>query len=121
MNNPFNIRFNPANNWVGQTGSKNGFCTFESPVYGVRAMIKLYNNYLKQGKNNIDSFITKFAPPVENDTVNYIEFVSTKTGLHPSHATLTEKDCFPVLQAMAKMESNFSLNLALFNFAKDVK
>lgn len=45
-NNPGNIKYNPANNWDGQTGQDaNGFAVFSDPTYGLRAMFLTLQSY----------------------------------------------------------------------------
>lgn len=44
-NNPFNIRYNPENNWKGQIEPKNGFCQFSDIRYGFRAAYIIIYNY----------------------------------------------------------------------------
>ena len=46
LNNPFNIRYNLLNEWVGQTKPICGFCSFISLKYGVRAFAILYRTYI---------------------------------------------------------------------------
>jgi hypothetical protein len=48
-NNPGNIKYSPANNWDGQTGSDaNGFATFSDPAYGLRAMFVTLQSYASE-------------------------------------------------------------------------
>ena len=76
-NNPLNIRYNPRNNWVGQTGCDGQFCIFMSPKYGVRAACKLLQRYAgKDGKTTVSEVINKWAPRTDgNDTEKYIATV----------------------------------------------
>lgn len=102
--NPLNIRYNPANNWVGQTGHNSGFCVFSSDAYGYRAAFILLNNYVKQGFNTLDKVINRWAPPSDNNpTQNYINYVSDKTGLWPN-TPIKPADYVPILEAMAVFE-----------------
>lgn len=81
-NNPGNIEFNPANNWRGQTGSDGRYATFSDPIWGIRALAKLLQNYQNRyGLNTIHEIISRWAPPNENDTVSYIKSVSRTTGI----------------------------------------
>lgn len=80
-NNPFNLRYSKKNSWFGQTGSYRGFAKFKDCTYGVRAGVLLLRNYIHRGFNTISSIITRFAPPSENDTANYITFVSRYVGI----------------------------------------
>ena len=56
-NNWLNIRYNPNNDWVGQTGGdKNNYAQFEDPIYGLRAADRVLENYgKKHGINNLNS------------------------------------------------------------------
>jgi len=84
-NNPGNIRWSPLNNWEGQTGKDyRGFVIFSSLYYGVRAMVKLILNYISSGSNTITEIVTRYAPPMENNTTSIINFVSDKTGIDPN-------------------------------------
>lgn len=81
-NNPFNID-KSKNDWLGKIqGNDSRQETFSDPVYGIRAGIKLLNNYIKKkGLNTINLIFDRYAPPNENDTEGYKKFVSEKTGL----------------------------------------
>lgn len=77
-NNPLNIRYNPLNSWHGQSGQSNGFVEFISLFYGQRAALKLLINYYHNGYRSVESIITRFAPPSENPTSEYINFILSK-------------------------------------------
>lgn len=103
--NPLNIEYNPNNNWEGQTGRSGRWAVFSSDEYGFRAGAKLLKTYAsKYGINTIAGIVKKWAPPPENDTQNYINFVSKKTGIL-AFTPVTVKDYPIILQAMAKMET----------------
>lgn len=75
-NNPYNIRYNVANNWQGQTEPSKGFCQFSELRYGVRAGLLIVMNY--RNLYNLKTpreIIERWAPSIENDTVAYISFV----------------------------------------------
>lgn len=108
-NNPGNIRYNPANNWQGQTGNDGtGFAVFDSPQNGIRALAKLLKNYQNTyGLHSLQEIISRWAPPSENDTAAYISSVSQQTGFSPmdtinlnDSATLTA-----VVKAIIKHEN----------------
>lgn len=81
-NNPGNIRYNPANNWVGQIGQDyRGFCIFDSLVHGIRAMMKIILNDLNEGDNTIEKLIYEYAPPSENNTELYISQVCSWSNI----------------------------------------
>ncbi|WP_426576323.1 structural protein [Xenorhabdus stockiae] len=79
-NNPGNIDHNPANKWQGQLqhdpNLEKRFCRFESPEYGIRALMKLLCNYHKGGHNSISKMINRWAPSNENNTTAYINGVA---------------------------------------------
>lgn len=82
-NNWGNIRVSSSNNWLGKTSNaiEKAFEVFTTPEFGLRALIILLNNYVKQGKNTIKEIILTYAPPVENNTTAYINTVAKKVGL----------------------------------------
>lgn len=83
FNNPLNIK-DTGQNWEGEQGSRNGFVVFKTPEDGIRAASKLFDTYAN--KHNIDTvkeFISRYAPPSENDTEAYIKTVSSALGVSP--------------------------------------
>jgi hypothetical protein len=111
-NNPGNIKMT-GSTWGGEIpeaqntdGTFEQFTTFE---YGVRAMIKLVTNHIKNGYNTIEKLLHKYAPSSENPTSNYISFVVKETG-YPKDAglLLTKATLKKLVQAMAKFENGQS-------------
>jgi len=101
-NNPFNIRTNPNNKWVGKVpDNTEPFEVFTELDYGIRAGFKLLQNYnTKYGINTIEKIVHKFAPPFENDTHNYIKTVCNMTGYNSTEELdLTDKDTLLKLTA----------------------
>lgn len=79
-NNPLNIRRNKTA-WKGLAAEQNdsAFFTFIAPCWGYRAAIKTLQNYNRiHGLTTVREWISRWAPPVENDTENYIRFVCKK-------------------------------------------
>ena len=105
-NNPFNIRNNIGNNWLGQTGSNKGFCVFSRLEYGVRAAcIIVCRSYRKRGILTIQEIINTFAPSSENDTDKYIVFVCKMVMAFPFD--IPSRSEFPfLLNAMSIFEGN---------------
>ncbi|OTP74447.1 hypothetical protein [Caballeronia sordidicola] len=63
-------------------GSKTAFQTFDSKEAGVRAMDSQLGRYFnRDGLQTIRDEISKWAPPSENDTAGYIDFVAKSTGI----------------------------------------
>lgn len=84
--NPGNIR--PGQNWQGldPEGKKKdaSFCVFVAPEYGIRALAKVLINY--QRIHQLDTtrkIINRYAPPVENQTLAYIQSVAKQLGTVP--------------------------------------
>lgn len=78
-NNPLNIRYNPANDWQGQTGSDGEFSQFIDVEHGFRAAYKLIQNYQNwYGLTSISDIVNRWAPPNENDTDGYIDYIAEK-------------------------------------------
>lgn len=105
INNPLNIRYSTANNWKGQTGEQSGFCVFDSPENGLRAAMVNLKSYRKKGVITIGDIISRWAPPTENNTQNYIDFVCKKLGAAASYEVeQTATEYIELLQAMCIME-----------------
>lgn len=118
--NPLNIRFNPSNAWKGQLSEYKGFCVFVSESYGFRAAYRLLTNYIANGVNTIEAIVSRWAPPTENNTEDYIKFVCDET-LIPRDLYLTDNSIHDywtkiiILEAMAKMESGKSYDCQQIN------
>lgn len=83
QNNPGNLKY------AGQPGAvrgDKGFAKFPTPQAGFQA---LQNQILLDAKrgHTLETFIYKYAPPKENNTLRYIAVLSTVTGI-PSKAKL---------------------------------
>ena len=105
INNPLNIRFSPSNNWKGQISEQSGFCVFDIPENGIRAAMVILKNYRKKGVTNIGDIISRWAPPTENDTHSYIDFVCKKlTASAATEILQTREEYTALLQAMCIME-----------------
>lgn len=82
-NNPGNIRRN-GDPWQGlaETQGDKEFFTFATPVYGIRALARTLIAYQdRHGLRTIRQIISRWAPPVENDTESYVKAVAADTGL----------------------------------------
>jgi hypothetical protein len=107
INNPYNIR-QYDQGFVGESGEDSGFVSFEDPMYGVRAADKVLTTYgTKRGINTIRGLINRFAPPSENDTRNYVNYISGQLGIDPdAEVDLSDPEMRArILSPMAMMES----------------
>ena len=107
-NNPLNIRFNKSNYWKGLLGSTRGFCDFSSEFYGIRAAFYLIiRSYRKVRKDvTYHDIIWRYAPPLENNTHRYIEFVTDKLGVFPWDVPATFKEFSLLIYWMSVFEGN---------------
>ena len=86
-NNPLNIRHS-ADQWQGARKEQTdpSFVQFEAMAYGYRAAWKTLESYWKHFHRtkqpyNVKTIISRWAPPNENDTQNYIRTVLRLTSL----------------------------------------
>lgn len=82
-NNPFNIK-KSEHAWLGKVEGKDPtFETFSSLKFGVRAGLKLLINYIVRGYDTPEKIIHRFAPTSENNTDNYIDYITrNRRNLH---------------------------------------
>lgn len=100
-------------------GASEGFQQFETPEQGIAAGINdlrikvsgrsqaMKNRYGENYEPTLENILTTFAPPEENDTKSYIDFVSKNTGIAPNQ-TLTEQDIPNLMNSMVRMEGGQS-------------
>lgn len=96
-NNPLNIR--KGNNWKGERPNQTdkAFEEFETMQMGIRAGFILLKKYITGygGKtppfNTVEKIVKRWAPPTENATRNYIDFVCRDMSVNMSQ-TLSFKD-----------------------------
>jgi hypothetical protein len=82
-NNPGNIRRN-GDPWQGlaERQSDVEFFTFKTSIYGIRALARTLITYQdKHSLRTIRQIISRWAPPVENNTNAYVRAVSIDAGL----------------------------------------
>lgn len=85
-NNPLNIRYNKANNWLGKVANNTDgeFEQFVAMEYGYRAALYLIRKYIfVDGLTTVAQIISKWAPDTENNTQGYIQRVCASTGWLP--------------------------------------
>ena len=127
-NNPLNIRKGAGWQGLATNQSDPSFCVFKSMVYGLRAAHKLLRNYITgcDGRvkpcDTISLIITKWAPPSENATRKYIDFVCKETGLHPHERVhfLDRKLMCDIVEAIAFVECGQKIDRALIESAFDL-
>ena len=100
--NPGNIRLSDTR-WQGQKSFQidPDFIEFESPVYGLRALMRLLLTYhVKYGLDTVESLINRYAPPVENATDAYIHQVCR--ALKVARRSVIDVTRSDVMQAVAR-------------------
>lgn len=127
-NNPLNIV--KGNDWQGERNPQTDkrFEEFESMEYGIRAGFIIMRNNMKETLpkyrqcNTIRKLITHWAPPSENNTARYIEFVSKKSGLHPDEEIKyrEKRKMCAICDAMIRMECGVTLDLKIIESAYDM-
>lgn len=108
-NNPGNIRIS-GTKYQGeiQPSKDRAFKQFESMAYGYRAMFMLLYTYQKRhGLRTIRQMISRWAPPTENHTDNYVLCVAqwSQIGADTGIDTLTKSTMVPIVAAMSRMEN----------------
>lgn len=127
-NNPLNIR--KGSSWKGerQPQSDPAFEEFVSMQWGIRAAFKLMRNHIngfggtRPKMNTLKKLIAVWAPPSENATTRYVDFVSAHVGLLPSDIIDPDdkKLMCKIARAMSFVETGVWLDEGLFNSAWDL-
>ncbi len=105
--NPGNLRANPDFTWEGQIGADGkGFAVFDADVHGIRAaVIDLHTHYVRDRETSVLALIAMYAPPVENDTKEYADFVAGRLGVDPQSAlSFDRRTAEALMQAIIRME-----------------
>lgn len=115
-NNPGNIRRSSVR-YKGEVRPSRDreFKEFESMEYGYRAIFVLLDTYRKRyGLNTIRTMLMRYAPPTENYTTTYIEFVARRTGIGADTPLNTQhmRDMVPIVAAMSEIENGVAANMS---------
>jgi hypothetical protein len=79
-NNPGNLRNIGQPGVIGTSG---GYAVFSSPEAGWAALEKQLQYNANRG-DTVQTFINSYAPPSENDTANYLSFLTSGLGVPAS-------------------------------------
>lgn len=102
-NNPVNLRFAGQKEAVGESG---GFAVFPHAAAGFRAA----HNQIKKDQSRgltVEQFVYKFAPPSENNTDKYLDFVIRELRISKT-TPLIEVSCFALAGVLAAMEGYYN-------------
>lgn len=103
--NVLNIRTSKSFSWAGQTGATRGFCDFEGIEMCRRAgLYLLMRSYRRAGCVTLEEIIKRWAPPTENNTTAYVDYVCKRSGLQRGFVLRFLSDFASVLAAMEIME-----------------
>lgn len=104
-NNPGNIRYSEFSQNAGAIGQAGGFAVFPSEEIGTRAVFSLLrsDSYVDL---TIAAAISRYAPPVENDTAKYHENIKKLTGLSINRliSDLSDTELSTVVNAIRSIE-----------------
>ena len=100
-NNPGNIE--SGQGYAGETGDvySDRFSIFGTPQMGVRSIFRDVGTKTKRHKGDLKKIINQYAPPNENDTDNYYNFVKEEIGTD----IVTEENIPNVVRAIIMMEN----------------
>lgn len=119
-NNPLNIRI--GNKWLGEVNdpTDKDFEQFTEMVFGLRAGFVLLRRYIQRYHlQTISDIISRWAPPSENHTSRYVEFVAQRLGISPFDKIEFEDadTMFRLVSAMCRMECGEDIDIRLIHTA----
>lgn len=115
-NNPGNIR-KSKDLFLGEIrpSADKAFKQFENMAYGYRAMFRILGNYVRHYKlDTLEKVITRWAPPKENNTKNYIKSVSEWSGVDKDSKVWIDnrQQMCAIVAAMSRMENGVKANMS---------
>lgn len=84
------------------------FKQFVSMAYGYRAIFKILQTYLASGHNTITKIINRWAPPSENQTSAYVDFVSKFTNIPADKIvsySINPTEIVKIVKAISRVEN----------------
>ena len=106
--NPGNIR-KSGTAYMGEVRPSQdaAFKQFETMAWGYRAVFVLLDSYRRRGYVTLRQMIARYAPPVENDTGNYVRCVSAWSGIDADEPLDTNDriTMLAVVAAISRMEN----------------
>ncbi len=110
-NNPGNIRrIGKPPPWRGLSADQSAdpaFLVFDAPLWGLRALARtLYTYWDKYRLKTVRSIITRYAPPVENDTGAYVAQVAAALNVRPdAPIAATPETWVALMRAIVRQEN----------------
>lgn len=114
-NNPLNIR-RSEQRFVGEVESTDrAFKQFQSIEYGFRAALVIIRTYMtRYGIDTAEGIVARWAPPCENSTFRYQQFVLAEAGIYIRNRQIafSERELLcRVVAAMAVYECGCRFNI----------
>lgn len=110
--NPGNIeRGDPWQGLSSDQSSDSRFCVFLSPEWGIRAIARVLITYQdRHGINTIRGMIERWAPPTENKTGAYVQYVSSQVGASANESVDVTDYCIcrPLVDAIIRFENGLN-------------
>ena len=105
--NPGNIKLGTDWDGLADEQSDPTFCVFKETVWGVRALMRILLVYrFHHKKYTTDDIISRWAPPSENDTTAYINFVCKETEFNPMDKLENSMEHYlPLVKSVIRMEN----------------
>lgn len=115
-NNPFNIRRNSKNSWLGRVSfsesTDTDFEQFKTMRYGLRAGIILLRNYIRSGFDTPYKIVNRFAPSFENNISAYVKYVCSVVGVgYDYRIRVGSAEFFKLAVAICQYESNYRVSI----------
>jgi len=105
-NNPGNIVKSKVD-WMDSVDCAGRFACFTTRLSGLRALVVNLRTYIYVHKlDNIERIITRWAPPHENPTRAYINFVSARVGIRPTASLKTALHISDLVEAIIAFEDS---------------
>lgn len=113
-NNPLNIRHSSRFRWDGERPypDNQGFAVFANLDKGIEACFKLLRSYWHGHKlRSVREMLYRWAPPSENHTETYLQFVCDNAMLNPEDELHYKSEkALRLVMAMAVYESKMLLS-----------
>lgn len=102
-NNPANIEVGQG--YAGETGETYAgrFAIFDSPVMGMRALIRDLSTKIDRHGGDVRKIISQFAPDFENPTNNYVSYV--EQVVQKPVVTKDKEDVMSLASAIVQFEN----------------
>jgi hypothetical protein len=107
---PRNVRLNNPGNidrtsivWQGMSAIQDDprFIRFIAPQWGFRAMARILKGDFREGCVTVHELIDRWAPPIENDTDDYVIDVAKRTCVAIDETLALPEQLLPLLKAIA--------------------